>query len=120
MADLNDILTTFKNAVIALNALNQTQTDLSYAQGTHTSPLATTSTLVTSGPGRAVRVSVTVAGSATGTLNDASSVGSAAAGNAIYAIPNTAGVHELGLYYTNGLVIVPGTGQSVNVTWSEG
>ena len=119
MADITDILSTLKNIVVGINALNTTWSDIANAGGTSTSALLTATTLVAPGAGRLVRLSVTVAGAA-GTVNDAAAIGSAASSNAICAIPATVGVHEIGVYYTKGLVVVPGAGQSVNVTWSTG
>ena len=118
MADITDVLSTLKNAVVGINALNTTQSDIANAQGTDTSATVTATTLIAPGTGRVVRLSVTVAGSAAGTLNNAAAIGSIAAGNVICIIPPIAGVFDVGLYYTAGLVVVPGTGQSVNVTWS--
>lgn len=117
MASLDDIATIQKNGVIGVNTLNLT---LNRIYGTTTSLTVTASTLVIAGSGRLVNVSVLVAGTTTGTINNANSIGAAAASNAIRIVPNTAGVHDANQLFTSGLVIIPGTGQSLNVTYSIG
>jgi len=115
MASLDDVITVQKNAVIGVNGLNQT---IRRAQGSNTSLTVTAQTLVVTGKGYLVAFSVTVAGSANGTINNAQTTALAAAGNALCATPTTVGVYACGLVFTDGLVISPGTGQSVNVTYS--
>jgi hypothetical protein len=117
MASLDDILTTQKNGVVALNNLSQSTLR---GLGTQTSATVTSSTLVVNGPGYLVNYSVLVAGSSAGTINNAVSTATAAAGNALCVVPATVGVVKTGQLFTSGLVIVPGTGQSINVTYSPG
>jgi len=114
-AGLDDILTAQKNGVVGINGLNQT---MRRAQGSNTSSTVTAQTLVISGKGYLVSFSVTVAGTTAGTINNASTTVLAAAGNALCATPTTIGVYPCGLVFTNGLVITPGTGQSINITYS--
>tara|TARA_R110000868_G_scaffold59590_3_gene182884 strand:+ start:231 stop:587 length:357 start_codon:yes stop_codon:yes gene_type:complete len=116
-ASLDDILTTQKNGVVAINNLSSS---ISRDQGTVTSSTVTGNTLVVAGKGYVANFSVTVAGTTAGTINNAASVSTAAASNALCAVPNTIGVYHTGLVFTNGIVIQPGTGQSVNVTYSLG
>jgi len=78
----------------------------------------TNSTLISGSPGRIVRVCVTVAGSTVGTAYNAPNTASVTPSNVLYIIPNTVGVYDIGAHFSNGLVISPGTGQSVNVTYS--
>ena len=115
MATLDDILTTQKNGVIAINALNQTT---AYLGGRITSATVTAQTLVIAGAGQLVSFSVTVAGTASGTINNAQTTALSAASNAMVATPTTIGVYQCGCHFSNGLVISPGTGQSINVTYS--
>jgi hypothetical protein len=117
MASLDDIATIQKNGVIGVNTLNLT---LNRIYGTTTSLTVTAPTLVITGLGRLVNVSVLVAGTTTGTINNAASTAAATASNAIRIVPITAGVHDANQLFTNGLVIVPGTSQSLNVTYSIG
>ena len=117
MANLDDILTAQKNGVVNLSNIQQANLR---AQGTATSATVTASTLVISGKGYLARFCVVVAGSAAGTINNASSTVSPAAGNVLCVVPNTVGIYDAGLVFTNGLTIVPGTGQSINVTYYVG
>jgi len=115
-ASLDDILTVQKNGVIAINGLAQSNLRV---LGKVTSSTVTTDTLVVSGSGYLVRYSILVAGAA-GTVHNASSVASATATNALCVSQATVGVFDAGLAFTNGLVIKPGAGQSINVTYSMG
>lgn len=115
MANLDDILTATKNAVVALNTIN---TSINFYGGRATSATVSSSTLVVNGSGVLVSVSVIVAGSASGTVNNALSTSAAASANALIATPTTLGVYKSGQIFTQGLVIVPGAGQSINVTYS--
>ena len=118
MASLDDILTTQKNGVVAINALNNITLG---AAGTVTSATVTSTTLVFVGAGRLVNVSVVVNGSADGFIHNASTTGGITASNALCATPSASvGVYPCGQVFTNGLVIDPGAGQSINVTYSSG
>jgi len=119
MASLDDIATIQKNGVIGINTLNLTLVRL-YGSTTSATATTTTATQVITGSGRLVNVSVTVAGSAPGTVYNSASTGAVAASNALVTVPNTIGVHPVNQLFTNGLVIVAGTGQSLNVTYSVG
>lgn len=67
---------------------------------------------------RLVRVSVIVAGSAAGAAHDIDTTGAAAVGNQIAVIPNTAGtVVYLDWPCNKGIVIAPGTGQTLAVCY---
>lgn len=114
-ASLDDILTTQKNGVVGVNGLNQT---MRRAQGSNTSSTVTAQTLVITGKGYLVNFSVVVAGTASGTINNSATTAVAAAGNALCATPTTIGVYPCGIVFTSGLVITPGTGQSINVTYT--
>jgi secreted trypsin-like serine protease len=116
-ANLGDILTAQKNGVIALNNIGQVNLR---SLGTQTSSTVTSSTLVITGSGYLVNFSVVVAGTTAGTIYNTSSTSSTSASNALCAIPATIGITKVGQVFTNGLVIVPGTGQSINVTYSPG
>jgi hypothetical protein len=114
-AGLDDILTTQKNGVVGINGLNQT---FRRVQGVYTSTTVTGQALVVAGKGYLVSFSVVVAGSASGTINNSATTVQASAANALCAVPNTIGVYPCGQVFNTGLVITPGTGQSVNVTYS--
>ena len=116
-ASLDDILTVQKNAVVAVNTLGQTTLR---GLGTTTSATVTAATLVVTGKGYLVRVAVVVAGTGTGLVSNYTSTTSVPASTALMATPTTVGVIASGQVFTNGLVITPGTGQSINVTYSLG
>jgi hypothetical protein len=117
MASLDDILTTQKNAVVALNNVFQA---LNTLNPTTTSSTVTSSTLVIAGRGRLISFSVVVAGSASGLIYNAGTPTGGAAANALVATPTTIGVYNVNMIFTDGLVVTPGTGQSINVTYSQG
>jgi hypothetical protein len=117
MASLDDIATIQKNGVIAVNTFNQT---LQRIYGSNTSTTIATDTLIFTGPGRIVNVSVTVAGSTPGAVHNCSTTAAASTSNKLAVVPNTVGVTPLNLVFTNGLVLVAGTGQEFNVTYSVG
>lgn len=68
-------------------------------------------------PGRVVRVNVTTAGSAAGSLNDAATTGAAGATNLIFSIPNTVGTYYLDWPAASGIVVTPGTGQIMSISY---
>lgn len=123
-----DNFTGFNNIETALQNLNKNLSQLIQAMGNvtlngtnaKTSNTVTTATLIYAGSGTLVNFAVTVAGSAAGTVNNSATTAGAAAGNVICATPATVGVIPVGSRFTNGLVVSPGTGQSVNVTYIPG
>lgn len=116
-ASLTDILTTQKNGVVAINNLAQAT---ARGLGTQTSITVTAATLIFNGPGYLVSFSVVVAGSTAGTISNTNAVATVAASNALCTIPATVGIVKVGQIFSSGLVVTPGTGQSVNVTYSPG
>jgi hypothetical protein len=78
----------------------------------------TSATAVRTGAGILAVVTVIVAGSAPGTANDCTTTGAATVANQIVGIPNTVGAYQISMPYQNGLVIVPGTGQTVAISYS--
>lgn len=143
MADLNDVVTVQKNGVIAINNLNQTESNAwidntttpgvpylktisdnvaiiaAGSAASTTSAVASSLTLVIAGTGTLFNFSVVVPGSASGMIYNSSTTGGISASNALTMTPNTGGVFIVSpIRFTNGLVISPGTGQSVNVTYA--
>lgn len=110
---LSDLLTALKNVVTALNGYT-----LAFRQvnGISTTEAITAQTVIKQSTGRVASVSVIVAGSAPGHLYDASQPNIVIA--PLYVIPNTVGVFVVNLPTDTGLVVVPGTGQTVTVSWS--
>jgi hypothetical protein len=116
-ASLDDLLTAQKNGVVAINTLGQATLR---GLGAVTSSTVTATTLVIAGGGYLVNVSVVVAGSTSGLISNFASTTSVPASSALMATPTTVGVYRAGQVFTTGLVITPGTGQSINVTYSLG
>jgi len=77
----------------------------------------TSATVIKTSPGRIYKISVIVAGSAAGTVNDVTTTGAVSANNEVAVIPNTVGVTDINWPMNTGIVIVPGTGQTVSISW---
>ena len=67
--------------------------------------------------GNLVTITVTTAGSTTGSVNDSATTGGVAASNLIATIPNTIGIYYIPFTFLNGLVITPGTTQVISVCY---
>lgn len=116
MASLSDILTTTKNIVTALSQLGQTYLDV---QGSQVYTDITTPTLVKIGQGRVARISVTVHGTADGSIYDADVA--TATTNRIALIPKDHALIsslEVNIPVNNGIVVAPGPGQTVTISYS--
>jgi len=87
------------------------------AQGQKTFFNITAATVVKATAGRIAKVSVIVAGSAAGSIYDAATTGAAGAANEIAVIPATAGMINLDFPVSNGIVVTPGTGQTLAVSF---
>lgn len=85
--------------------------------GTSSQLAIAASAVVKASAGVVVRVSVTVAGSTTGSVYDANTLPSAGAANLVGVIPNTVGVYYFSFPMNNGIVVAPGTGQTVSVSY---
>lgn len=87
--------------------------------GTATTLDITAATVIKSSPGRVFTISVVVAGSAAGAVYDATSTSGNTAANQIGVVPNTAGIINFNAMPTAaGIVVAPGTGQTLAVSWS--
>ena len=117
MASLDDLLSAQKNGVV--NLANIVQAYLR-VQGTMTSSTVSADTVIITGKGYLSRFCVIDGGSADGAIHNASSTVAATSGNTLCVIPQTAGIYDAGLVFNNGLKIVVGTGQKVNVTYYVG
>lgn len=113
MSSLSDILTAAKNIVTALNGAAQTYINVN---GARLQSAISASTLISSVPGRLATISVTTAGSTAGTIYDSNSASVTTA--PIYTIPNAVGVVVVNMPVINGVLVVPGTGQVVTVSYS--
>jgi hypothetical protein len=75
----------------------------------------TAAKVLKAGPGAVLVVTVVVAGSAPGTVNDCATTGAAAAANQVATIPNTVGSYAINVPCVVGIV-VPGSGQTLAVS----
>jgi hypothetical protein len=115
MASLSDILTTAKNLVTSVNQLGRTYLSVN---GVARSATLTGTTLVNSGQGRLASISVVVAGSSACVVYDSNNASSLT--SSLAAVTNAIGVTVINMPYNNGLVVVPGTGMTVVISYSEG
>lgn len=115
MSSLSDILTAAKNIAVALNTAAQTYIKV---QGAKRSATMTTTSLVATGQGRLASVSVVVAGSTDAMIYDSNLTTSLI--NALAVVDNVQGVSVINMPYNSGLVVVPGTGMTLVVSYSEG
>ncbi|OYV61585.1 MAG: hypothetical protein B7Z69_00540 [Actinobacteria bacterium 21-73-9] len=77
----------------------------------------TTATVIKASSGRVCNVNVIVAGSTAGTVNDVATTGGAAAANQVATIPDAVGNYSIQMPCLTGIVVVPGTGQTVAVSY---
>ena len=63
------------------------------------------------------RVQVLVAGTVAGSVNDAATVASAAAANQVFIIPNVVGTYLIDFPCLAGIVVTPGTGQTLAASY---
>lgn len=118
MAGTDDILSAQKNGVAALGNLYNLQRRVA---GTVTSATVSATTLIATGRGRLVSYTLVAPGSADGMIHNSASTGGIAAANALVPTNHSAtGVIACGLEFMDGLVVAPGSGQSINVTYTLG
>ena len=116
-ASTSDILTTLKNIVTALATASQNYLNV---QGITNAANLSTATVVKASVGRIASVSVIVAGSATGLIYDGATLTSLT--KPLWVIPEAAKTngepYVVNMPVSVGLLIVPGTGQTVSVSYS--
>ena len=112
-ASLTDILTVAKSLAIAINSLAQTYLNV---QGAQNFAGITAATVIKPSSGRVAVISVTVAGSAPGMVYDAAATGVTT--KPLCVIPNTVGPFLVNMPTSFGLLVVPGTGQTVSGSFS--
>jgi hypothetical protein len=113
MSNLGDILTAAKNLVTAVNTVAQNYLNV---QGASNLPDLTAATVLKTTAGRVCNVVVTVAGSAPGSVYDSNTT--TGTSKKLFVIPNTTGVYVVNMPTRIGLLVVPGTGQTVTVSYS--
>jgi len=88
------------------------------AQGQKTFLNITTKTLVKAVAGRIAKINVVVAGGTnTGSVWDSATTGGTAAANLVAIIPDTAGSYVIDFPCANGIVVDPGTGNTVSISY---
>jgi hypothetical protein len=113
-ASLTDILTAVKNLVLAINAL--TQTMLNLAGLTNAGPM-TSVTVVKATAGRVCEISILSAGTTVGYIYDAASP-SQTSGAQMIPLPNIVGVYKVTYPFDLGILVIPGNGQTVSLSYS--
>lgn len=107
------LLTAVQSLVLALN--NAAQTFLNINGASNVANI-TAATVVKGAPGRLCEISILVAGSAPGIAYDSASLSNTT--RPLFVIPNLVGVFKANWPVTLGIVIVPGSGQTVSITYS--
>lgn len=113
MRSISDILTSAQNIATALNGIAQT---LSNITGVRNVVDISTSNLVTANAGRVCTIIVTTAGTTVGSVYDSNTT-SVTTGK-VFSIPNALGVTVLNFPVALGILVVPGTGQILSVSYS--
>ena len=113
MASVSDILTSSQNIASAINNVAATYL---LVQGSRNAPNLSAATLVKLGSGRMATISILTAGSGNGHIYDTNTAASTA--NPIFTIPNTIGVIFVNMPVSFGIVVAPGTGQVVTISYS--
>lgn len=114
MAALDDILSVQKNGVLAINAYVAA---LNFHYGQSQSGEISSTTVLKTSSGWVAQISVIVAGSTVGYIYDTNNV-NYITGKRIFTMPNTVGTFSLNMPTGTGITIVPGTGQTVAVSYS--
>lgn len=110
---ISDILTAIKNIVTALNNASQTYLNVN---GTLNAPNIGVATVVKTASGRIATISVLKAGTTPGTVYDGASLTDLS--KPLGVIPNTVGVFSVNIPASFGILVTPGTGQTVTVGYS--
>lgn len=79
----------------------------------------TVGSVISTGAATVNRVVVVVAGTAAGSVNDTTAVSLAGAANQIASAPTIAGSYAVDMPVNNGIVLVPGTGQTLALSWRK-
>ena len=83
-----------------------------------TSNINTSAAVIKASAGRVGKVFVNTAGSAAGSISNVATTGGVAASNLLFNIPNTAGVYDIDAPCSAGIVVTPGSGQVLAISWT--
>lgn len=115
-ASLSDLLTAVKNLVIALNGATQA---FNQVNGLSTLEGVTAATVVKASPGRVASVSIIVAGSTTGMIYDSANKTQVMP---LWVIPmataSNGEPYVVNMACDSGILVVPGSGQTLSICWS--
>lgn len=78
----------------------------------------TTPTVVKAAPGSITKLSVIVGGTTDGTINDCTLVSNAGVANEVRPIPQIVDLYTIGWQCNTGITIIPGTGQTLAVSFN--
>lgn len=78
----------------------------------------TAATVVKSVGGRVAKVSVLVAGSGVGAIHNCATTDAVATANKLAVVTDTVGVYDIDMPCSTGITVVPGTGQTLAVSYS--
>ncbi len=115
MASLDDVLTSLQNIVKAFNSFSQSNIQLS---GTTNTQNLSATTLIKTGSGRMLTISVTTAGTTVGGLYDSATIDAANQNNLLIVVLNGVAFAPVNMTFQNGLVYIPGTGQTVAICYT--
>jgi N-acetylglucosamine kinase-like BadF-type ATPase len=111
-----DVALTPANAFAPLRV--EANSNLRSCNGSISSALnITAATVVKATPGRAVMISVIVAGSGAGAVYDHATTSGVGAANEIFIVPDTAGAYLIDWPCLVGIVVAPGTGQTLAISY---
>jgi len=115
-ASLSDLLTAVQHVASNIAQAAQTYLAVNGQQSRSGIAAAAGPQLLKQGSGRVAYVNVTVAGTTVGALVDSNSA--AATSPVLAVIPDTVGSYFVNLPFNLGLVVVPGTGMTLSVSFS--
>ena len=113
MASLDEVVTGIKNLVTAINGAANT---FGQVNGLMSKAAISAPVLLRQGAGRVAKVAVITAGSSNGFIYDSTDITSTS--NPLYLIINTTGIVDVNMPCQLGLVVRPGSGQVVSVSYS--
>ena len=115
-ASLDTILASIQSAVVAINGWTQATININ---GSSNRNNITTATVVKVSSGRICSVSIIVQGSTDGFIYDAASIASIGSAK-IFVVSHAAsvGLYPVGFNVSYGIVVVPGTGQTLAISYS--
>lgn len=109
------LLSSVQAATQAINLLSKTWAS---NEGSVTTPSTMAPVVVTTKNGRVAYVSIVAGGDDGGYIYNCQTTAQAADANKLMALPTVPGIYIAAVNFNNGLVIIPGTNQLVNVTYS--